>query len=290
MSWKTVYPCALVLTVLGIGAVRAQERFPPMPRDADAGPGTAAAAGEAAPSANVTPSAGLSDYILYTKHGCCGPVGGDGPIRGEFYLRSGPSLPVEGVYFGHTLETGWDIDGGGRILFFNTEGNSDWSVNFGLSNIRNQGQHSDIKATLRGILVPNAAGTATRIPSIDVSVMNLNRTFTNFGFGKEWYLLGGGGCADGSCGPGGCAWIAGIDAGGRYGTARLELNELRHRSDVIGGVYVALHTDLEWQCGNCCRFLAGFRAEWDYTWMDILQRTDADLEDVNLLFTIGVQY
>src|SRR4051812_15602535 len=121
MSWKSVCPCALVLTVVGIGAARGQAPFSPMPREVDAGPAPAATAGDAAPLTNITASAGLSDWILGTKPGCCGPVGGDGPIRGELYLRGGPSLPVEGAYFGHTLKPGWDIDGGGRVLFFNTD-------------------------------------------------------------------------------------------------------------------------------------------------------------------------
>src|SRR2546423_1730904 len=128
MSWKSVCPCALVLSVLGIGAVRAQTPFPPAPRAIDAGAAPVAATGDVTPASYVTPATGLSDWILGTHPGCCGPIGGDGPIRGELYLRSGVSLPVEGAYFGHTLVTGWDIDGGGRVLFFNAERDADWSV------------------------------------------------------------------------------------------------------------------------------------------------------------------
>src|SRR5947209_20266530 len=108
MSWKSVCPCALVLSVLGIGAARGQQYVPPMPREVEGGRGPAASAADAPPPTNVTPAAGLSDYILYTKPCCCDPIGGDGPIRGELFLRGGPSLPVEGPFFGHTLETGWD--------------------------------------------------------------------------------------------------------------------------------------------------------------------------------------
>src|SRR5262249_12528004 len=48
------------------------------------------------------------DWILYRKcEACCGPLGGDGPLRSELYIQSGWSFPVGGGTFGETLTTGW---------------------------------------------------------------------------------------------------------------------------------------------------------------------------------------
>src|SRR5205807_4651410 len=112
----------------------------------------------------------------------------------------------------------------------------------------------------------------------------LNRTDVSVGVGRDWYLWG----AANACGE--KRWRAGLDAGGRLGTAKAEFNEISHHTDTTGGVYIGLHTELEIPYG-CCSFLVGFRAEWDYTWMDILQiQNNSDLQDVNLLFTFGVRY
>ena len=51
---------------------------------------------------------------------------------------------MEGSVFGHVLATGWDIDVGGRSLFFNPQMSAAWAIDLGLSNINNQGQRSDI--------------------------------------------------------------------------------------------------------------------------------------------------
>src|SRR5438105_13021021 len=131
MSVRNVCPWAVIAMVLGVGVGRAQ-----MPdRLAGAEPATAPAPmpGVAPPSMLNTPAdrpapARLSSWITYSKPDCCGPIGRDGPIKMELYIQSGISMPVEGAYFGHTLETGWVIQGGGRSLFFNSEGMRAWVV------------------------------------------------------------------------------------------------------------------------------------------------------------------
>src|SRR5262249_48141453 len=109
---------------------------------------------------------GLSDWILYTRPECCGPIGANGPINTELYIRTGPCLPVGGGIFGHTLKTGWMIDGGGRSLFFNPQLDAAWTIDLGVSNIYNQGQHADIK-----IPIPTSPTATT-----PASIRNLNRT------------------------------------------------------------------------------------------------------------------
>jgi hypothetical protein len=346
MSAKQFFSGALVLTVVGFGAARAQDPLAPRgggtngptssggaaggfnaplfqggspgmtytPQPGGGAPGAMYSApyggtpgaqygampSSSAPDQGTSPAPAhgiphLSDWITYTCSDCCGPVGG-GPIRTELFVRSGISIPVAGKIFRHVLEDGWDIEAGGRTLFFNPEKTAAWAIDLGLTNINNHGQHSDIHIPLT-VLVPNSTGTGATSVSFGsgglpgVTVRELNRTYVNAGFGREWYMFGQDcGCGDcGDCG-GGFRWRFGVDGGGRWGTARIKYHELPHRVDVIGGVYAAAHTDLEYSCG-CCTFLTGFRLEWGYTWSDILRRGNiADVEDLNLMLTLGVRY
>jgi hypothetical protein len=139
-------------------------------------------------------------------------------------------------------------------------------------------------------------------------VKDLNRTFVTAALGREWYLNAPANAA-------GWKWRAGLDIGGRIGTGTanfaLEPGQgfivgpgnpppdvgLGHKTDTLYGLEIALHTDIEIPYG-CCTFTYGLRAEWDYTWMDILQPRNAQLanplnsqlQDVNLLLTFGVRY
>jgi hypothetical protein len=73
-------------------------------------------------------------------------------------------------------------------------------------------------------------------------------------------------------------------------TATSQIHMLRRRTDTIGSAFLGLHSDVEIPCG-CCVFMAGLRAELNYTWSDILQRqNDSNLLDVNLLITCGVRF
>jgi hypothetical protein len=304
MNLKSACLVALVASLVAAGATRAQPYSSPLTDLAGpptsplySGAGTAAGApGEGAPAP--TGPGRLSDYIIGTRHDCCGPIGGDGPIGVELYVRWGPSLPLDAGFFGKTLATGWLVQGGGRSLFFNPEGTAAWTVDASISNVSNHGQRSNEMAILRGVVVPREPtfenpATSIAIPALAVTTSHLNRTYVNLALGREWWLTGGArtchanGC-DG-CGWAGRMWRAGFDAGGRWGTAKLEMHEIRHRTDVIGAVFVSGHTDLEIPCG-CCIFVVGGRVEWDYTWTDILQATDADLQNVNLLMTLGVRF
>jgi hypothetical protein len=294
MSTKLIFPCALVLAVFAAMTLRAQE--PAAVPGLMARPQLPGPALQPAPHpAAAEPPAGLDSWITYTRPDCCGPVGGDGPILYELYVRTGPVMPVGGKIFSHVLETGWDINGGARSMFYNAERDAAWTVDLGLSNLRNQGQHTDIKIPFG---VVNTSGTTPTVQNITITVKNMNRTFANFSGGREWYLgdppQSCGGCCDGHGGCGSCwsgpRWRAGFDVGGRLGSVKLELHEITHQQDVVSAVFVALHTDAEFSCG-CCTFLAGFRIEWDYNWMDVLQgRNNNDLQDVNYLFTAGVRF
>ena len=81
---------------------------------------------------------------------------------------------------------------------------------------------------------------------------------------------------------------ADADGGGRYGTMKMDFNEIKHRTRVLENGYVAAHTDYEWNCGKCI-YYTGFRCEWDYTANTILQR-QSDFQDLNWLITLGVRW
>src|SRR5262249_25875245 len=127
-----------------------------------------------------------------------------------------------------------------------------------------------------------------------------NQTFVNLGFGRDWYFGDPAvGCCRPGCGNGTCegddancfrhwSWRIGVDGGGRYGTGSTQYVQVRERSDVIGGAFLGAHADVEIPCG-CCMFMGGIRGEWNYTWTDIMQRK-SDVQEINLLFTVGVRY
>lgn len=276
MKAKAVLPCTVVLAVLGSWAVQAQE----YPRSSY---GTAAdeVLGEGgdrpAPPPKLPPVQALSDWITYTKPDCCGPLGG-GPLATELYLRSGWAIPVEGAFFGKTLETGWMIGIGARELFFNPSLTAAWAVDFGISYTYNHGQRNDIAVLVRG------ADDSTRL----LVTRSLHRTYFNMAVGREWYW---------SAPANAPGWKLrfGGDLGGRYGTLRADMDELGRRSffrrgDTIGSLFGAVHSDLEIPWG-CCTLLSGVRAEWNYNWSDVFQaQNDADFQDLNLLLTLGVRF
>jgi hypothetical protein len=321
MSAKLVIPSALVLAFLSYGVAFAQGQVPPPSASKVApettGPTVPAADVSLAPSEQTPPSArppmpaGLSNWITYARPDCCGPIGGNGPIKEELYLRTGPSLPVGGPIFGHVLTTGWEVQGGGRVLFFNPEGDRAWTADLSINSIWNGGQHADRTFPLY-LLVPVPPAVAGAAPdtaraATQAFVRDLNRTSVDLTLGREWYLMG----KAASCGCGQPSWRVGIDGGVGYGSEAsnvhimtipglpaidttngnpLTVDTIRRRTDTIASALVALHTDVEIPCG-CCIWQFGFRAEWAYTWSDILQRqNDSNMMDLNLLLTFGVRF
>ena len=308
MSVKSVCLSGLVMTLLGLGAVRGQDPASPLSVDTHFPPpynpsGSALGPQESTPPGPVgvqplPPSLGPLDqpnsWLTYPRPcNCCGPVGHNGPIGSEIYLRSGVNVPIGGGAFGNgtgVLDTGWAIQGGARVLFFDPDREAAWTVDLGVLNINNNSIDTTHVFTLHNIPArttpPGSLQPVTTvIPDLDVTVSGLNQTYAVFTAGREWWLLGSG---DNTYN--GVSWRAGIDAGGMYGTAKLDLNEIRHRTDTLGGLTVGLHTDLEYPCG-CVIFQAGFRAEYSYIWNDLLQEQNpSDLQYLNFLGTLGVRF
>jgi hypothetical protein len=288
MNLKIIGLCGMALVWVGASAVHAQYSKPPAGDSATTLTDKPAPFPSNPPDSTLVSTSGLSSWITGNRQECLGPLGGNGPIRSELYLRVGPSVPIGGGFFHDTLKTGWDIQGGGRTLFFNTQGDAAWILDLSISNINNTGRNPNQTATLHNVIVPGppsftGGATSIMVPSLDVSTRSLNRTFVNLGFGRDMYLYG---APDAE----GLSWRVGVDGGGRYGSAKLETHEIKHRTDTIAGIFASIYSDLEYPYG-CITLLAGFRIEWDYTWMDILQhQNNSDLQDLNLLFTAGFRF
>jgi hypothetical protein len=265
------------------------------------------------PPQNPQPAAGLSSWITYEGPECCGPMGGNGPIMMEAYGRTGVNFALGAGVFGKALTPGWEVVGGGRTLFFNCDRDAAWTVDVNLSNTFNHTTNNPTEFSLLNIIVPTgtnpltgqtSTARANYIPGVTtltrlhptsstnfdfnapgVSVKSLNRTGANVLGGREWYLWG----KAGNCES--INWRVGADIGGTWGTEKVEIRELRHRTGVYEGLDLALHTDLEFPCQCGCVFFVGARLEWDYEWSHVLQmQNNADITDVNLLFTFGARY
>jgi len=268
------FSCAVVMSLVGLPHARAQYSGTPAPGDAPP-PVSARQDGEPAPQQDIIQAPGLSSWITYHKdNGCDGPMGNGCPIMTELFIRSGFAAPTGTTSFGRVLDLGWDIDGGGTLLLFNPAMTRAWTFTAGLSNVNFHGAHSDVHFPVK-VFVLNT------LTKVDVSVRDLNQTFFNLGMGREWYLWA-------PANAPGRNWRIGLDGGGRWGTEKLDLHEIRHLTDTIGGVYAAAHTDVEWPLGACI-FLAGLRLEWSYTWSDVLQ-TSSDVMSFNGLFTMGLRF
>jgi hypothetical protein len=263
--------------------------FTPVPANAPSGP----ASGLVSPGTtdgNVPGPfpchATLSSWVLYDRPcGCCGPVGGHGPIQTDLYFRGGGSMPVGAGALSSVLDAGWMIQGGARVILFDAEMDAAWTVDLGIGHINNSAWNKTTQFTLTNIPTTSASGITGTLPSLEVSVSALNRTYVNLGGGREWYVLGSPDEKEQTT-----LWRFGVDGGGRYGSAKLDLNEIKHRTDTFGGVYFGLYTDLEIPC-CACMIEIGLRGEWAYTWTDLLQtQNNGDLQDLNLMFTIGIRY
>ncbi len=301
MSGKSVCLWALVLPLLGVGAARGQGLMGTY-GGAGAGPSGASGipvpspyAGTGLPPPTPAPTSsgapGLSDWITYSRPECCGPFGPERPVKTEVYFRIGPSFILDGHSFDDVLETGIAVQGGARWLKYDTDRTAAWVVSLGITNIYNNGESGSPALLQRNVFVPQSTpipggqGAPVLIPFTFATVESLNRTFLDIGFGREVYLTG---TEDGWFGGTTCR--VGFEGGGRYGTQKLIFTQLGRRTDVIGGIFGAVYADMEMPYG-CCVFLAGLRAELDYTWSDILQGTgDPDILGVNLLVNLGVRF
>jgi hypothetical protein len=267
MSAKKVFFAALLGMCWSWGTAQAQGLYPqsavppPTTRQGEADKPGAETAQEG--------GTGLSSWITYERDDGSIGEGGGMPILTELAFRVGPSFPMGGEFFSRNLNTGWIIEGGARALFFNRSWSKAWGVELGISNTYNP-------------------STSTKPAFLDhfvnqpVTLRSLDRTFANAGFGREWYVWG-------AANSSGKHLRVGADFGGRYGSAKVEFNEIKHHNQVIEGIYSNVHADLEIPWGRCT-YLAGVRGEYSFTWSNIFQQGRGHMEDMSLLFSVGVRY
>src|SRR5262249_17260212 len=221
MIAKRVVPMALVVTLLGGSLARAGDPPawqtmptgdntvqipPPQPRDsaADAAsriqtPGSPAPVTHGMPRGRPEPGSAsaappymmpsLSSWLTYcVSPNCCGPVGGDGPIQMELITRSGVSMTFGSGILGRLLDgnAGWDIEAGGRTLFFDSSLTKAWTVELSAINIWNHSK-TEPKPIINQLQPPPPPGSITpQEPPIlgPVTLRDLNRTFGNLALGR----------------------------------------------------------------------------------------------------------
>jgi hypothetical protein len=283
MSKATLFSCALFLATLTAGSVSAQDRMPYAPAgrfepitNAQPIPAPGPSIPEAEPSSapiTVPSHAEPSAWITYQQPGCCEPIGGSGEIFEELYTRTGPIIPTH-AGLGDHVTSGWEIQGGGRTLFFNPEGNRAWVIDLNLLYMYNNGRKGQV---------------AFDFGPTPETVTHLHRTDVTLAFGRERYLAG-------TARSDGWKWRVGYDGGICYGTTRVDVNDAVGNFNRLNswnyGPEVAVHTDWERQCG-CCLWTFGLRAEWDETFNNKLETTGAlphSIMDVSILLTLGARF
>jgi hypothetical protein len=281
MRTKLLIPCTLMLAVLAHASARAQQMpvsSQPLQQLPDAGAENAPAGPP--PVENLTPS----NWMLYSAPPCCGPIGGDGPIKTELYVRNGISFPMGGGYFPqHLNSSGYTLEAGGRSLFFNEARDHAWVIELGVTFDANACDNPEPVGL--NIFIPVTVGgvPTTALRNVEVTASHLYRTYGNLSVGREWYLWA-------PANAPGKKWRVGADLGARYGTARATFNEIRSRTDDMWGAFGAVHSDIEIPCGACI-FVTGIRVEWGYTWMNILQsHNDSNIADLSVLYSAGFRF
>jgi hypothetical protein len=307
---RHVYLTALVVALLGLGAVHGQgPAYPPggnggahsppgagaKDKDKDKAaydalnppentpPLTGAANGQPPGDGPPIYGPGISEWIAYPRPcGCCGPVGKHGPIGAELYFRTGISFATGGGLVGDNATPGLWIQGGLRTLFFNRAQDAAWTVDLGLST-----SWHDIQGAPTAIIrdfTRIVDSTMQIIPEQPVTPSSVNYTLVSLGIGRECYLWGAPDCG----GEPRCR--VGWDGGGHYGSSKMVLYEIQHRTDTVGGFFLAMHGDIEVPTG-CCILYAGARLEYGVLWSDILtSRNDTNVQLINLLVNFGLRY
>lgn len=223
---------------------------------------------------------------------CNGPVGANGAVSYEGYVRTGPSLIGGGGELSAILKTGWNVQVGSRTLFFNTPGDAAWVLDLGLGYTRNRGQR--LERTTQAFIVsdPDAqTGARGGDVLVELGIRGLSRSSLNFAVGRDYFLNGPGVVGQEGFGNIRVGW----DVGGRWGTTSIDLEPVddpggyRRRQDVYHGLFLGTQLNWEKPVGGWT-FLIGGRVEWSYYWMNILPPRDGDFRDINILMMFGVRF
>ena len=225
--------------------------------------------------------------------GCCGPVGANGPVTYELYARTGPNIIVGGSgTFSGALRSGWVIAGGGRTLLYDTTGDAAWAFDLGVGLTYTRGEQNRVIDVFSPRETdPNTGLLAGPDQIHPFRVRSLHRSTFNYALGRDWFLNGPGylGAEQSS------NTRLGFDVGGRWGYSHVELvpvedprNYLR-RSGVTHGIFLGTNYTWEQPMGAWILVIGG-RAEWGITFSNLVPPQNGNLQDVNLLLTIGVRF
>jgi hypothetical protein len=211
---------------------------------------------------------------LFASNDCCGPIGGNGPIGEEVYVRGGINSPTGTGLLAHNIQEGWTAQIGVRSQFFDPAGDAAWVIDAHVMYTRNEGRQLDI-VTFR---------------TDPVAVETLHRTAVGAGLGRDWFLSRPGFVLD--------TWDAnfrfGFDAGGRWGAGHVDFSTpfeaggYRRHYDVFGQAYVGVMATVEVPVGGYLLIFGG-RVEGARTYSDLLQ-VGSDFYDVTTTLMFGVRY
>lgn len=251
-----------------------------------------------------SPWCGATPAGAYTN-----PIGGNGPVTYELLGYTGPSMPVLGGVLNNRLNVGWVVGTDARTLFFNQTHDAANVLIFGYTYTFNKGRND----VANGIDVATprqrqAINPDTGFPQFDgngnpvfernpidglarYTVRSFQRQSFNFGVGRDWWLNGPAyvGAASES------NWRFGADLGGRWGTGHIDLVPLNNRENylrragVYHGFYAGTSIQYERTFGNTILY-TGLRVQWAYNWMNYVLPQDGDMQDVNILMTLGVRF
>src|SRR5262245_43295338 len=226
----------------------------------------------------------------------CDGAGQSPPIAAEVYVHTGASFPVASCFNRHDLvgrdaQPGFLIQGGIRTLFFDAPATSAWAVDVSISHVDN-GHDPNKPYGLAVIDFTGKTDPTTGQPEVKLiqfgtptqpplHIRETHRTYLNLGVGRDYYWRA-------SADDPGRLFRVGWDIGGRYGALSQEYDRIKHRTDVIGGLYMGVHGEFEFPTSwGAWHF--GVRAEYGYTWSDILQRA-SDIQEINTMATFGIRY
>lgn len=222
-----------------------------------------------------------------------GSVGANGPVTYELYTRTGPVLIVGGgPEFSGATRFGWGVEGGGRSLFMNSAGDAAWVADIGLMYSYNGASEDRVFDTyLKQPTDPNTGLPSGPDQIHPVRLRGLTRTGFNYSIGRDWWLNGPGYLSAES------GWNSrvGIDVGGRWGTMRADLvpvgnvDSYTRKSHQAQSFRLGAHYNAEVPMGAWILF-TGFRAEWAYTWSNIVAPTNSNIQELRLLLNIGVRF
>ena len=230
---------------------------------------------------------------------CCGPVGANGPVTYEAYVRTGPNLIVGGSpEISGAARFGWQVNGGGRTLFMNPTRDAAFVVDLGIMYAYDGMTDSrvfDVFARTPATTTTGANGQQVTTPQPDqlqpFRIRSLTRTGLTYAFGRDWWLGGPATAATES----GFNSRVGIDLGGRWNTIRADLlpvgapGSYFRRSGVGHGIAVGAHYTAEVPMGAWILF-GGARVEFAHTWSNVIPPQDGNVQDVSLLLSMGVRF